>query len=159
DYRFNGSNPFGHRDPSASTNLRCGTGSTSACGLAVDLSSAASQSVGPPGNGTEMAWDGRPWRKIGRQMISLTPLGPEKVESTDRLLGGLAAAGTGLTTSYAALIQAAFSSNYWGSSDLFNDAGSTVAGPQGTNTGIYTQMEWNFSMFFGLAVQAYEQTL
>jgi hypothetical protein len=49
---------------------------------------------------------------------------------------------------YAEMIQAAFQDEWWNSVQ-------PVEGPGGP----YTQMEWNFSFYFGLSVQLYEATL
>jgi cytochrome c peroxidase len=53
----------------------------------------------------------------------------------------------GLRTTYAKLVRAAFDRRYWGAPRSQRVAGS------------YTQMEANFALFFGLAVQLYQSTL
>ena len=84
---------------------------------------------------------------LGRKMLTVKPLANQKVDPTDSLLGSLSDfpnGNKGLSTSYKALIQAAFNSNYVG--DTPDDKG-------------YTQTEHNFSFFWGLAVQEYEALL
>ena len=52
---------------------------------------------------------------FGKKMLSLKPLAQQQVSTSDSKLGFLAdtAAGAGLTTTYAAMIQAAFAPKYW----------------------------------------------
>jgi len=105
-------------------------------------SSAASQAVGPPNNGTEMSCDGRSFPQLGRKLMNLIPLNGQKVDPTESVLGGLAntsGGGRGLTSSYIGMIQDAFKNDLW-------DGGSV-------------QMENNFSLFWGLSIQLWEDTL
>jgi cytochrome c peroxidase len=127
----------------------------------MDSSSLASQSVGPPNNPTEMSSDGRDWKKLGKKMLSLMPLAKQRVDPTDSVLGTYVRRGsTGLQTTYSALIKSAFQAQYWRSQRLVDvngfDLGLTGAP---TNTSQYSQMEYNFALFWGMAVQAYEATL
>lgn len=116
--------------------------------LVIPNASAASQATGPP-RADEMSCAGRTWPDIGRKMLSLaTPLAKQKVSPTDSVLGALAAPAKGLTTTYQALIQTAFVSTWWNS-----------ATPVTIGTNTYTQMEANFPLFWGLAIQLYEATL
>jgi cytochrome c peroxidase len=109
-------------------------------------SSLASQAVGPPISDLEMSFFNRPFPLIGRKLLSLRPLGLQIVDPTDSVLGRLSMSPqTGLRTSYAALIQAAFQDKYWNSQSLTPDG--------------FTIMEANFTLFWGLAVQIYEFTL
>ncbi|XZE56883.1 cytochrome c peroxidase [Planctomycetaceae bacterium SH139] len=107
----------------------------------------ASQAVGPPLSGVEMSWHSRDFKELGRKLLSLKPLGLQKVHPNDSVLGPYAdPAGHGLRgTDYAALIRESFVDEWWS---------STEATPAG-----YTQMEANFSLFWGLAIQLYEATL
>ncbi len=74
-------------------------------------------------------------------------------------------AGTGLKTTYAALIKQAFKSIYWSNTAqivTYDANGNPSFAPKparALTTSEYTQMEANFSFFFGLAMQAYESTL
>lgn len=161
---FNGNNPFGPADPRQHLLINT-AGSLAAAELRLRQASLASQAVGPPLSDFEMSFRGRTWPKIGKKMLSLTPLAQQKVSSTDSVLGFLAdnVAGAGLTTTYAALIQAAFAPQYWNNTTqkVVFDAGGIPSFQPGTplNTDEYTQMEANFAFFFGVAVQMYEATL
>jgi cytochrome c peroxidase len=149
---FNGVNPFGNRDVNATVGRANGSGGVDHVALTGPLSltnaSLASQAVGPPGNPVEMSADGRSLSDIGQKLLGLKPLGTQKVSSTDSVLGGLAAGGRGLDTSYADLIRQAFKPEWW-------DSSQTLAA-NGRN---YNLMQYNFALFWGLAIQAYESTL
>jgi hypothetical protein len=94
-----------------------------------------------------MSWRGRSWPDIGGKMLGLQPLARQDVHARDSSLAALRDPnGKGLNTTYAAMIQAAFNDELWNSSEL----------PPLQN---YSQMESNFSLFFGLAVQLYQATL
>ena len=108
----------------------------------------ASQAVGPPLNGVEMSWHGRNFKELGRKLLTLRPLALQKVHGEDSVLGHVAnTAGTGLHghISYASLIRETFADQYWN---------STQPTPDG-----FTQMEANFSLYWGLAIMMYEATL
>jgi cytochrome c peroxidase len=159
---FNGVNPFGAGDPNAHL-LQVdpnNPASTIEVTLRLSNSSLASQSVGPPGSDVEMSAAGRPFVKIGKKMLTVTPLALQQVAPDDSVLGSLSAApGNGLNTTYVSMIQAAFLPKWW-SSNIVVDANSNVlfnGTPQ--NTDEYSQMEYNFSMFWGVAIQMYESTL
>jgi cytochrome c peroxidase len=159
---FNGVNPFGAGDPNASL-LQVdpsNPNSTIEVTLRLSNSSLASQAVGPPGSDVEMSATGRPFVKMGKKMLMLTPLALQQVAPDDSVLGSLSAApANGLNTTYVSMIQAAFLPKWW-SSNVVVDANSNVlfnGAPQNTNE--YSQMEYNFSMFWGVAIQMYESTL
>ncbi len=140
---FNGANPFGASDPAANV-LAWRNGALVREQVRITNSSLASQAVGPALNATEMSYDGRVWPKLGRKLLSLRPLALQQVRTDDSVLGALAnAAGNGLTSTYAALIQAAFQPVWW-------------SAPATAET---NQMESNFGLYWGLAIQAYESTL
>lgn len=148
---FNGVNPFGPQAPNARVWVDDGAGLAQERML-LNNSSLASQAVGPPNNEVEMAWLGRSFPELGRKMLGLVPLGRQVVHRDDSVLGSLAntrvtgnAAAPGLATTYGDLIRAAFAPRFWQSS---------ATTPEG-----FTQMEANFSLFFGLAIQMYESTL
>jgi len=68
----------------------------------------------------------------------------------------------GLKTTYENLIKQAFERKYWNSETTitFNEDGTRNIGGTSDNPNlVYNQMEANFSLFFGLAVQAYEASL
>jgi cytochrome c peroxidase len=143
---FNGESVIGPLDDTAGVWVEVG-GALTKVPVAIPNASLASQAMGPPLSVEEMSYVGRTFPDIGRKLLSLRPLALQNVHPEDSVLGALADAGsgTGLTVSYAALIQAAFQPAYWGSAQL------TPAG--------FSQMEDNFALFFGLAVQMYEATL
>ena len=140
------------------------------------FSSLASQAVGPPLSDFEMSFSGRNWPKIGKKLLQsgVTPLANQLVSTTDSVLGPysnqhIAPGMPGLSISYPELIQLAFRDDLWqntsehlaGSfdpSDPFDNYVLEVApGPADpANTNQFTQMEANFSSFFGFAVQMYE---
>jgi cytochrome c peroxidase len=63
--------------------------------------------------------------------------------------------GTGLGTSYGALIQSAFRPEWWASTVIVDGNGNPVASPTAGSTGQFSQTEFNFSLFWGLAVDLY----
>ena len=148
---FNGENIFGTQDPNAGVWENNNGVVAKNTNFLIDYSSLASQAVGPVGSSVEMAHgpDGaRSLPELGKKMLdaSTRPLGLQKVHASDSVLSSLVAAnGVGLNKSYAELIRQAFKPQFW------NYEGGEVAG--------HTQMEANFALFFGLAVQAYERTL
>src|SRR5439155_914538 len=82
--------------------------------------------------------------------LSVRPLGTQQVSRADSMLGSdVTASGSGLNASYADMIKAAFQSEWWNSS-------SSVTAPNGNS---YSLMQFNFPLFWGLAIQAYESTL
>jgi len=121
--------------------------------VAITNASLASQAVGPPRSPFEMSCADRTFPDIGKKMLSLTPLGKQKVSPSDSVLATIANSRTnllakGLSVSYSQMIQDAFVNSWWDSVPTVTVGGQT-----------YTQMEANFSLFFGLAVQLYEATL
>lgn len=114
----------------------------------LDPASLASQAVGPIMDHLEMSYEGRTWPHLARKLYSLRPLALQKVAPDDSVLGPLAdAGGRGLREdiSYLALVRQAFLPELWESATLVN--------------GEFTQAESNFSLFWGLALQAYQSTL
>jgi cytochrome c peroxidase len=149
---FNGVNPFGPRDPDARIWKAVG-GQAQPVSIAIPFASLASQATGPGLSGVEMSCDGRSWPFVGRKMLKLTPLGKQLADPADSVLGPLAnsrqAAGRpGLQASYSDLIQKAFRPEYWSASAPVQLGGVS-----------FNQMEANFSLFWGLAIQTYEATL
>ncbi len=116
--------------------------------ILIDNATLASQAVGQVNSGIEMSWMGRSFPDLGRKMLSLKPLDLQKVRDDDSVLGPYAnAVETGLRdeVSYEQLIKTAFAPKWWQSDQLTPDG--------------YTQMEANFSLFWGLAINMYEATL
>ena len=165
NFVFNGVNPFGNRDASARIWEAQPDGSLAQVSAQIQYASLASQAVGPPNSGVEMAWQGRSFPLLGRKMLNLTPLALQKVDPADSVLAALVSANNvGIDTSYLQLIQTAFQPKYWDSTKIviFDSAGvPSVADNPGrplTNDE-FSLIEMNFSLFFGLAVQLYEATL
>src|SRR5262249_50693717 len=95
---------------------------------------------------------GRTWDDIGKKMAALHPLAGQVVDPTDSVLGiwsnfpnpGIHDPATGAALTYADLVRRSFRRNLWSSLDDF---------------GGFTQLEKNFSLFFGLSVELYESML
>ncbi len=163
DAFFNGVNPLGFRDPTAMVKTRTGEER-----LNIPFSSLASQAVGPIESDMEMVFSktdntgGRAHRQLGKKLVGATPLAGQLVKCDDSLLGALVTCAPdadgvrGLPTTYGAMISQIFDSRFLDDGETcFDEAGASAAcGPE-----TYTLTEWNFSLFFGLAVQAYEATL
>src|SRR3954453_7189198 len=146
---FNGVNPFGSRDADARVGAVNASGGVDKVAVSIPNSSLASQADGPPGNEVEMSSLGRSLSDIGKKLLSVRPLASQQVSVDDSLLGGLVADnGNGLKASYADLVKQAFQPGWWNS-------GQTMNGPKGR----YSLMQFNFPMFWGRPVQAYESTL
>ena len=113
----------------------------------ISPASAASQAVGPANNQVEMSCKGRKWGDLGKKMINngLSPLADQYVDKTDGVLGAYSKyPAKGMTGSYANMVRAAFNDIY------------TTDIPLGTG---YTQIEQNFSLFWGLSIMLYESSL
>jgi cytochrome c peroxidase/FtsP/CotA-like multicopper oxidase with cupredoxin domain len=150
---FNGRDPFGPR-----TNQGPGEGiwtyddvnGAVKSPVLIKNASLASQATGPVNDTTETACGGRTFLLLGRKMIDRKALSTQIVASTDSVLGPYKPGrGKGLTLTYEQMIRAAFQDKYWEASV----AVETIAGEG------FTQMEANFSLFWGLAIQMYEATL
>ncbi|MFV8781963.1 hypothetical protein ACNKU7_06020 [Microbulbifer sp. SA54] len=152
----------------------------------IKFSSLGSQAMGPPLSEFEMAFLGRNWPKIAKKLLQdgVTPLANQLVAVDDSRLGPFSNQGgsicdelgrptaidkPGLCVTYPELIEIAFTPEFWEVTsahlagaecdDPFDAYCLTVvadaaADPADTNQ--FTQMEANLSLFFGLAVQAYE---
>ncbi len=146
---FNGRNIWGNADPESPTVLEeLSDGSLGEVEVLLDNAAAASQAIGPPLSGVEMSWAGRSWPDLGRKLGLRRPLASQSVDADDSVLGALAnPAGPGLLPelTYADMIRAAFHERWWGSEQLTADG--------------FRQLEANFALFFGLAIQCYEATL
>ena len=126
----------------------------------IDHSSLASQAVGPALSDFEMSCAHKTFPDLGRKLLPLRALAMQHVAADDSLLGqtrDLVAHGhRGLNTTYRGLIEKAFAPKYWRNSARVRvtDTGAVVFDPSG-----FDQMEHNFSLFWGLAVQEYESLL
>jgi cytochrome c peroxidase len=141
---FNGKNPFGLRDQTPAILKLSSSGKVVTEAVALENSSLASQAAGPPLSDFEMSCEGRTFADVGRRILAATPLARQKVAADDSVLAALRGSKTGLKGTYTELVKRAFKSEYWAAKGKFKG---------------FTQMETNFSLFWGLAIQAYEATL
>jgi len=171
---FNGVNPFGDTDPFNSMVWKNGDGSRPypkhprhpkhgphfdhnhkshhrdssmrQVSILIDNAALASQAVGPPRSNVEMSWNGRTFPELGQKMLTLRPLRKQRIHKRDSVLGKYRdRSGRGLKVSYSQLIRDAFRDEWWNSKETTDEG--------------FTQMEANFSLFWGLAIQMYESTL
>ncbi len=143
---FNGLSPFGNRDPDAGIFVtKDASGVAVKVRLALKDASAASQAVGPPGSAVEMSCGGRTFADIGRRMLDTMMLKGQKISPTDSVLGPVSSA---RRPTYRELIRNAFQPRLWNATQQVLLGGEP-----------YSQMEANFPLFFGLAIQMYESTL
>jgi len=180
---FNGVNPFGSRDPDAFVlkSLRKQS-PPQRVKISLKNSSLASQAVGPPLNSVEASATGRIHpdigqkfdrikikklpREAGKKLKQLRPLGQQLVHPQDSVLGSSSNwPQPGLRErSYENMIEDAFHPVWWDSQYIIkiDSTGGTqyIRQPQGPRaTDEFSLMDYNFSLFFGLAIQLYESTL
>ena len=105
-------------------------------------------------------------RKLGKKLLSLKPLAKQIVADDDSVLNNFSNfPEKGLNKTYEALIQDAFKPEWWRSNIIIRVDPQTgnrtfIRKPnRPLTTNEYTLSEYNFSLYFGLAVQAYESTL
>ncbi len=164
----NGANPFGQRDKNSHLVVVRDDGTLSNVLVSMKNSALCSQALGPILSSTEMSADGRDFKQVGHKLLARKPLAKQMVDTTDSVLGLLSnSPSTGINTTYAAMIQKAFLPEWYSFAKhvCFNADGSTAATvdpaaascPAGTTE--YSQMEINFSLFWGVAIQMYESTL
>lgn len=166
----NGANPFGTRDKQ--THLLVVDpvdGKLGPTQVNMVNSALCSQSLGPILSSTEMSADNRNFHQVGKKLLARVPLANQLVDPTDSVLGVFSKSpDKGLKTSYAALVQKAFQPEWWqfsqhiceaadGSTSVTVDPANFETCPAGTTD--YSQMEYNFSLFWSVAIQMYESTL
>jgi len=144
---FNGVNPFGARDGSARVWF-VGVNGPTQIDIRIQNASLASQAVGPALNSVEMSASGRTFPDLGRKLFAVKPLGLQKVDPTDSVLGPIADPNTGLTTTYLSMVQQAFKPKWWNTTKSIR-----------LSNGSYTMAEANMSLFWGLSIMLYEATL
>jgi cytochrome c peroxidase len=181
DNVFNGVNHLGDRDPDARLYVAEGLLTLAEVRVALVDSSLASQAVAPIVSDVEMAAPGRTrldvareltriHRQRGKRFSGLRPLGKQQVSPTDSVLGEMSRwPFRGLEFNrYDEMIKAAFHEKWWRSWRLIrvNEDGTTtvITRKQGLEDdelgeNEFTLIQYNFSLFFGLAVQLYESTL
>ena len=164
---FNGVSVFGVRDPNAQV-LKAGGDSMRLVKIRIDHAALASQAVGPPLSDREMGSLGRTFYDVGKRLVSARPLAKQKVDKHDSVLAdyrnddGYDA--RGLEGTYGKMIEEAFQKTWWRSDKIAirqPDGSTTIANRPNRRllANEYTMKEYNFSLFFGLAVQLYEMTL
>jgi cytochrome c peroxidase len=182
---FNGVNPFGLRDPNAFL-FKATTKESPLQKVKISINNAslASQAVGPPISSIEESATGRTFpdlsqkfdqvitkrsvlRRVGQKLRGLRPLGKQLVDPTDSVLGSLSASprpGLNMVRNYDLLIENAFKREWWDSQQIIQvaaDGTRTVRqpSPEPLADNEFTLMDYNFSLFMGLAIQLYESTL
>jgi len=180
---FNGVNPFGSRDPGALV-LKSPRKQSPPQQVKISLknSALASQAVGPPLSSVEESGTGRVLpdvgqkfdnikvkklpRETGKKLKQLRPLGTQLVDLQDSVLGSSSNwPQPGLKDkSYEKMVEDAFKREWWDSQYIIkvDSTGGTQSfrqpqGPRATDE--FSLMDYNFSLFFGLAIQLYESTL
>jgi len=166
NFTFNGVGGFGMRDINGDPNARLlvmGASNQVELGfVALPYSSLASQAVGPVVNDVEMSCSGRTLPHVGRKLMasSIRPLGRQIINANDSVFAGLVdPSGRGLlpNLSYVELVKKSFDAKYWsGSGYYLINNGSLQSSTQRLG---FSQMEYNWSLFWGLAIQLYESTL
>jgi cytochrome c peroxidase len=182
---FNGVNPFGLRDPNAAIVKAENPNQLEFVKVSLNNSSLASQADGPPLSSFESSADGRTFQEIGdkfgriarvrgkklprklaKKLLPLRPLGKQIVHPQDSVLGADSRSPKpGIKDkTYEQMIKDAFKPEWWKSNRLIQvDAEGRrtfVKKPdRSLETNEYTLTEYNFSLFFGLAIQLYESTL
>jgi cytochrome c peroxidase len=169
---FNGSNPFGMRDTIVQV-WKMDNDKLKQMNLSLPTAALASLGSGPPLSENEMSCKNRTFAKIAKKLVNNPVLADQTISPKDSVLGPIAQD----KPTYAALIKRAFKPEYWNSPspvplklataaesqivksmDLAKSqraikAESNVAPEQ------ISQMEANFTMFFGMAIQLYQATL
>lgn len=174
---FNGVNGLGDDDPEARVFRADDPANPLGVRVRLENASLASQAVMPVEATSEMAAIGRNTRhtsgkflrgrgELGRRVRRLRPLALQKVHPEDSVLGPLSSwPRPGLRIArYDTLVARAFHRRWWWARTLFRvspDGQVAVVHERDgdPSTREYTLMQYNFPLFFGLAVQAYESTL
>jgi cytochrome c peroxidase len=177
DNVFNGVNHLGQRDPNARVFRADDPRTPVEVRLELVNSSLASQAVAPILSTLEMSAPGRTPqqvgadlartpRKIAKRIESLRPLAKQQVHPEDSVLGPMSRwPQRGLTPrTYDELVKLAFHERWWRSSRVIivrADGSKSVADrpDDDPTTEEYTLIQYNFALFFGIAVQMYEATL
>ncbi|MES2296112.1 MAG: cytochrome c peroxidase [Pseudomonadota bacterium] len=166
---FNGADPFGLRNENAVI-WKMEDGVVREVKAAMPYAALASLSDGPPLSENEMSCRNRSFLKLARKLGDQAPLADQTIAPTDSVLGAAAV----YSTTYARLIRKAFQPAYWryprmidlpgaysaaiGSMDLAPSRRNDQLRRPGVDEQV-TQLEANFSMFFGMAMQTYLASL
>ena len=138
--KFNGVNELGEGSD-AKVWKSYAPGEAEQVSISIENAALASQAVGPPLDNIETSFIFRSFADLGQKMLTLHPLCNQEVHIDDSVLGNNYLYGK----SYADLVKAAFKPEWY------------QAGPVGE--GEFTQMEENFSLFWGISIMLYERTL
>ncbi len=129
--------------------------------IEIPNASLASQAVGPALSPFEMSCGGRTFADLGRRLLTARALAGQVVHPEDSLLsrtvGLINTTGPGLNATYADLIRKVFPPKFWQSEIRTTISSTGVVQADPVNG--FSQMERNFSFFWGLAVQEYEAIL
>ena len=148
---FNGQSAFGRRDPNAGVWISQNSKTAKKKHILLQNAALASQAVAPPMDMIEMSCQDRTFFELGKKLLERRPLESQLIHAEDSVLGTVRdASGYGLNTTYGDLIKRAFAKRYWSGKIAL---GASTSGPT------YSQLEANFTFFFGLAIQLYENTL
>lgn len=180
---FNGVDVWGDRNPNAFVYKRKWDGNLEATRVRIPNGSLASQAVGPPLSAFEMSADGRTFEVVGDKLVSShsvstnvkllrdtakkilarRPLAGQQIAPDDSVL-------VPLEDTYAELVEKAFRPEWWqsatvvhidinGERKLIRQLLGVKLDPLSLDVDEYSMMQYNFSLFFGLAIQMYEATL
>jgi cytochrome c peroxidase len=166
---FNGGDPFGWRSDELYV-WKLEAGVLRKVPVSLQQASLASLASGPPLSENEMSCKTRNFTRLGSKLLDLQPLANQAVAADDSVLGASAPP----YPSYRVLIQRAFEPAYWSSTAAVGEAmpdpqpGPTMDLPLSRHPrfsggpprpGQTGQMEANFSLYFGVALQLYMETL
>ena len=165
---FNGVSPFGAGDEDARVLRANGLNQIEQVKIRIDNGGLASQAVGPPVSDREMGSLDRKFRDIGKRLVPGRPLRQQKVARDDSVLGPYSRQEDGQRGSehhlsgtdrnrIPAPVVAVEPDRVRSAEREHFLRSRTRNRPLRDNE--YTMMEYNFSLFFGLAVQLYEMTL
>ncbi|MEE2937880.1 MAG: cytochrome c peroxidase [Planctomycetota bacterium] len=138
---FNGVNRFGDTDPTAMVWKSTDGVVAEQVSISIKNAALASQAANPPTDDIEMAFIGRAFTTLGQKTLTLSPLATQTIAPDDSVLGNDYLAGK----TYADLVRAAFKPEWYQVASV--------------GDGAHTQMEANFSLFWGLSIMLYERTL
>ena len=169
---FNGRNIAGVRDEKATVIKALNPRNLTPTKVRIDNASLASLSVGPPLSADEMSYEGRAFYDIGHRLLKCKPLRNQVVLNDDSVLGPFSRsfeAGEsslpGLIDNYEHFVKEAFHEAWWRSDLLIEldvSGNETFVDPisaEPTTNKRYQLIEYNFSLFYGLALQCYMATL
>jgi len=179
---FNGVNHLGQRDPNSKVYRADDPKKPVEVRIELSNASLASQAVAPIVSDLEMANPGRSALDVGRELAkgqrdngkrldNVRPLNGQLVSPTDSVLGPMTRwPNKGLAFSrYDDMIKTAFYEKWWRSKMLIRVNADGSKTPIAKNNGDcedgtcneneYSLLQYNFSLFFGIAIQLYEATL